>query len=243
MGFVAQLKWQMQICVRLLQIAKIRLSDVRNIRLLLLLCLGAFPEPTGLPPQDFPEACATLSVASAARGASGLCYTGRVRPGQRVPGACEGVVLWLAPGGCWPPPSTFLPSEMVPAPPSHTASLTTASDFRGRTLICDCVCGCAPSAVSDSLRPMWTVARQAPLSTGFSRQEHWSGLPCPPPRDLPDPGIEPASPAFPALADEFFTTEPPGKPESINTIVSNYCAATKSGRGTETEGLECRLDF
>ena len=48
MGFVAQLKWQMQICVRLLQIAKIRLSDVRNIRLLLLLSLGAFPEPTGL---------------------------------------------------------------------------------------------------------------------------------------------------------------------------------------------------
>ena len=36
----------------------------------------------------------------------------------------------------------------------------------------------------------WTVAHQAPLSTGFSRQEYWSGLPCPPSRDLPDPGIE-----------------------------------------------------
>ena len=43
------------------------------------------------------------------------------------------------------------------------------------------------------------MARQAPLSMGFSSQEYWSGLPCPPPGDLPDPGIEPASPMFPAL--------------------------------------------
>ena len=55
----------------------------------------------------------------------------------------------------------------------------------------------------------WTVAYQAPLSMGFFRQEYWSGLPFPPPGDLPDPGIEPVSPAF---ADRFFTTEPPGKP-------------------------------
>ena len=40
----------------------------------------------------------------------------------------------------------------------------------------------------------WTVARQAPLSVGFSRQEYWSGSPCPPPGGLPDPGIEPARP-------------------------------------------------
>ena len=38
---------------------------------------------------------------------------------------------------------------------------------------------------------LWTVARQAPLSMGFSRQEHWSGLPCPPPGDRPEPGMEP----------------------------------------------------
>ena len=43
------------------------------------------------------------------------------------------------------------------------------------------------------------VARQAPLSMGFLRQEHWSGLPFPPPGDLPNPGIEPTSPVFPAL--------------------------------------------
>ena len=44
---------------------------------------------------------------------------------------------------------------------------------------------------------------------GFSRQEHWSGLPFPTPEDLPDPGLEPASTA---LAEGFFTIEPPGKP-------------------------------
>ena len=45
----------------------------------------------------------------------------------------------------------------------------------------------------------WTIALQAPLSMGFSRQEYWSGLPCPPPEDLPDPGIEPTSLMPPAL--------------------------------------------
>ena len=53
----------------------------------------------------------------------------------------------------------------------------------------------------------WTVARQAPLSMGFSRQEHWSGYPFPSPGDLPDPVLEPSSPE---LAGGPFTTEPPG---------------------------------
>ena len=56
---------------------------------------------------------------------------------------------------------------------------------------------------------MGTIALQAPLCIGFRRQEYWSGLPFPPPEDLPDPGIEPESPA---LTGKFFTTEPPGKP-------------------------------
>ena len=51
-----------------------------------------------------------------------------------------------------------------------------------------------------------TVARQAPLSMGFSRQEYWHGLPCPPPGDLPDLGIEPGSLMSPALSGKFFTT-------------------------------------
>ena len=50
---------------------------------------------------------------------------------------------------------------------------------------------------------LWTVAHQAPLSTGFSRQEYWSGLPCHPSGDLPDPGIKPGSPV---LAGWFSTT-------------------------------------
>ena len=54
------------------------------------------------------------------------------------------------------------------------------------------------SVVSDSLWPMY-LARQAPLSMGFSRQEYCNRLPCPPPGDLPDPGIKPSSLASPAL--------------------------------------------
>ena len=53
---------------------------------------------------------------------------------------------------------------------------------------------------------LWTVAHQAPLSTGFSRQECYSGLSCSPPGDLPDPGIKPTSLISPALAGGFFTT-------------------------------------
>ena len=52
----------------------------------------------------------------------------------------------------------------------------------------------------------WTVARQAPLSMGFSRQEHWSGLPCRPPWDLPDIGTELTFLMSPALGGAFFTT-------------------------------------
>ena len=56
---------------------------------------------------------------------------------------------------------------------------------------------------------LWTVASQAPLSMGFSKQEYWSGLPFPPPGDLPNPGIEPRSPAWEVDA---LPLEPPGKP-------------------------------
>ena len=69
---------------------------------------------------------------------------------------------------------------------------------------------------------LWTVARQAPLSTGFSRQEYWSWLPCPSPGDLPDPGIKPASLAFSVLAGGFFTTsttwEVPNRSDQIRSV-------------------------
>ena len=66
----------------------------------------------------------------------------------------------------------------------------------------------------------WTVACQAPLSMGLSRQEYWSGLPCPSPGDLPNPGIEPTSFVSPALAGGFFTTEPPGNWKAAQTVTT-----------------------
>ena len=62
---------------------------------------------------------------------------------------------------------------------------------------------------------LWTVAHQAPLSMGFTKQEYWSELPLQPPGDLPDPGIEPESPVSPAMAEGFFTPEPWGFPLQI----------------------------
>ena len=68
---------------------------------------------------------------------------------------------------------------------------------------------------------LWTVARQAPLSMGFSRQEYWSG---PPPQDLPNPGIKPVSPASPALQAGSLPTGPPGKPYiSMNQSWAYVC--------------------
>ena len=74
--------------------------------------------------------------------------------------------------------------------------------------------GCVHAESLQLCRTLWDpmdFSPSAPLSMGFSRQEYWSGLPCPPPGDLPDPGIKPTSPASPELAGRFFTTEPPGK--------------------------------
>ena len=66
---------------------------------------------------------------------------------------------------------------------------------------------------------LWTVARRAPMSIGFSRQEYYSGLPFPLPEDLPSTGTDPASLASPALAGGFFTTEPPGKSHTTIKII------------------------
>ena len=67
-----------------------------------------------------------------------------------------------------------------------------------------------------TLCDLWTVAHQAPPSTGFSRQEYWSGLLFPSPADLPDPGIEPRSPTLQA---DTLTSVPPGKP--LNTRIQS----------------------
>ena len=86
--------------------------------------------------------------------------------------------------------------------------------FRLFLRACDLVCAVPVCALSQVrlFAPPWTVAQQAPPSREFFRQEYWSGLPFPTPGDLPDPGIEPASLAFPALAGGLFTSTPPRKP-------------------------------
>ena len=78
--------------------------------------------------------------------------------------------------------------------------------------------GCSRCSVSQlclSLCDPWTVALQASLSMGFSRQEYSSGLPFPSPGDLPDPGIEPASPASLALQASFLPLSHEGRPHAV----------------------------
>ena len=86
---------------------------------------------------------------------------------------------------------------------------------------------------------LWTVAHQAPLSMGFSRQEYRNGLPFPPPGDLPDPGIETASLASTPLAGGFFTTGPPGKP--MNELLS--LRVREIGLRANTEGGDRMMPF
>ena len=79
------------------------------------------------------------------------------------------------------------------------------------------VCVCALSHIRLSAAT-WTVAHQAPLSMGLSRQGYWSGLPCPSPRDLPEPGVEPPCLSSLALSGRFFTTSATSVEFSMNSI-------------------------
>ena len=93
----------------------------------------------------------------------------------------------------------------------------------------------------------WTAAHQAPLSMRVSKQEYWSGLPFPPPGDLPDPGTEPLSPTCSALAGRFFTTELPGKPRKTGCWWLNSWYNPETGKTLDkfhdlrshTERQEC----
>ena len=86
-----------------------------------------------------------------------------------------------------------------------------------------CVCVTHFSCVQLFATP-WTIARQAPLSTEFSRQEYWSELPCPSLGDLPDPRIEPGSPTLQAGS---LPTEQPGKPSMVGYQVPRIQRKTK----------------
>ena len=72
--------------------------------------------------------------------------------------------------------------------------------------LCLCVCVLSHFSYVQFCATLWTVVYKDPLSMGFSRQEYWSGLPCPPPGDLPSPGIKPVPLTSPALAVAFLTT-------------------------------------
>ena len=74
---------------------------------------------------------------------------------------------------------------------------------------------CVPSHFSyvQLFETLWTIAHQAPLSMGFSRQEYWSGLTCPPPGDLPDAGIKTMPLQSPASGGGFFTSSATWKPQ------------------------------
>ena len=114
---------------------------------------------------------------------------GRGRADSNIPWRCDlGIVghTWVSGPGSL---SFFYLLHPLPSP-KPTKSACVLSRF---------------SLVLRSVTP-WTVAHQAPLSMGFSRQEYWSGLPCPPPGDLSNTVIKPISPVSPALAGGFFTT-------------------------------------
>ena len=109
--------------------------------------------------------------------------------------SCLAVLCWF----CCTNPSLSA-QALSRAPCAHS---------RSQQLPVLCIYECVLSRVRLSVT-LWTVAHQGPLCLEFSKQECWSGLPFPSPGDLPDPRIEPTSPASPALAGGFLTTVPLG---------------------------------
>ena len=114
---------------------------------------------------------------------------------------------------CWsglpfPSPGDLPDPAIEPVSPALAGGFFT-TEPRGKLFLEVC-CVLSRFGRVQSLTTPWTVARQAPLSTGFSKQEHWNGLPCPPPRDPPNPGLEPASLTSPALPVDSSPLAPPG---------------------------------
>ena len=88
----------------------------------------------------------------------------------------------------------------------HKCNLELTANATEFSFLLLCMCSVTQLCPILGIPKSWTVACQAPLSMGFPRQEYRSGLSCPPPGDLPDPGIKPMSHASSALAGGFFTT-------------------------------------
>ena len=92
-----------------------------------------------------------------------------------------------------------------------------------------------------SICDLWTAAHQTPLSLESSRQEYWSDLPCPPPKDLPDPGIEPIPLASPALQAGSLPTKPTGKPKGDEYPIIYHTGI--DGGGLVTKSCLTLCDF
>ena len=105
--------------------------------------------------------------------------------------------------------------------------MVTVAGLEVRPLVMTCVCMLSHFNCTQSFATPWTVACQAPLSLGFSRLEYWSGLSCPPPGDLPDPGIEPKSLTSHELARGFFTTSTSWEAPSDDISNDNYIVTWK----------------
>ena len=115
-------------------------------------------------------------------------------------------------------PIYLLPQQVCPYLPLKSSFLICAVNFCAKVLACvHSYFSCAQLSVT-----LWTVAHQVPLSMGLSRYEYWSGLPCPPPGDLPNPEIKPVSLTSPALTDGFLTTNAPGKPLCADAVLQNH---------------------
>ena len=84
----------------------------------------------------------------------------------------------------------------------------------------------------------WTVAHQAPLSMGLSREEDWSELPFPSPGDLPDPGIKPRCPALQA---DSLPSEPPGKPPYVSYLMKNSLKVSMKRSVVRVEDMQLGL--
>ena len=127
-------------------------------------------------------------------------------------------------------------------------SISEAGEWQARLSSFSCVWLCAT---------LGTIVHQAPLSMGFSRQEYWAELPCPPPGNLPNPGIEPTSLVSPSWAGVFFSSLETWKPECLRGLGNweestylkvrlwwrdtwNRTEASRESRSGREPGLECK---
>ena len=111
-------------------------------------------------------------------------------------------------------------------------SISEAGEWQARLSSFSCVWLCAT---------LGTIVHQAPLSMGFSRQEYWAELPCPPPGNLPNPGIEPTSLVSPSWAGVFFSSLETWKPECLRGLgIEKSLLIWKSDSGGEIPGTELK---